>query len=136
MPDFWPNLLFQICICVTPTVVTMCLSKMFWMWLQQKVRWNFLDHIKFVVFDQADGEDDLKKLQLMELAIMNGTYRDNTLTLVAAPRKSIAFHSVTFIQLQIGLLDLSMCNYVSLIISLTDRQSFTTMTGTSTAVGL
>ena len=25
---------------------------------------------------QADGEDELKKMQLMELAIMNGTYRD------------------------------------------------------------
>jgi protein quaking len=26
---------------------------------------------------QADGEDDLKKRQLMELAIINGTYRDS-----------------------------------------------------------
>jgi len=25
---------------------------------------------------QADGEDELKKMQLLELAIMNGTYRD------------------------------------------------------------
>jgi len=25
---------------------------------------------------QADGEDELKKMQLMELAIMNGTYRE------------------------------------------------------------
>ena len=25
---------------------------------------------------QADGEDELKKRQLMELAIINGTYRD------------------------------------------------------------
>lgn len=27
---------------------------------------------------QPDGEDDLKKRQLMELAIINGTYRDTT----------------------------------------------------------
>jgi hypothetical protein len=26
---------------------------------------------------QPEGEDELKKLQLMELAIMNGTFRDN-----------------------------------------------------------
>lgn len=26
--------------------------------------------------EQADGEDELKKRQLMELAIINGTYRD------------------------------------------------------------
>jgi len=26
---------------------------------------------------QADGEDELKKRQLMELAIINGTYRDS-----------------------------------------------------------
>lgn len=25
---------------------------------------------------QAEGEDNLKKVQLMELAILNGTYRD------------------------------------------------------------
>lgn len=25
---------------------------------------------------QAEGEDNLKKMQLMELAILNGTYRD------------------------------------------------------------
>lgn len=34
---------------------------------------------------QAEGEDELKKRQLMELAIINGTYRDsNTKALVAA----------------------------------------------------
>lgn len=27
---------------------------------------------------QADGEDELKKRQLMELAIINGTYRDSS----------------------------------------------------------
>ena len=26
---------------------------------------------------QSDGEDELKKRQLMELAIINGTYRDS-----------------------------------------------------------
>lgn len=29
-------------------------------------------------FQQAEGEDELKKRQLMELAIINGTYRDST----------------------------------------------------------
>lgn len=28
------------------------------------------------LFLQPDGEDELKKRQLMELAILNGTYRD------------------------------------------------------------
>ena len=44
---------------------------------------------------QPEGEDDLKKRQLMELAIINGTYRDTTKpttsavgpTIVAASRK-------------------------------------------------
>lgn len=27
---------------------------------------------------QAEGEDELKKRQLMELAIINGTYRDSS----------------------------------------------------------
>lgn len=33
----------------------------------------------FVFFSQAEGEDNLKKMQLMELAILNGTYRDNNI---------------------------------------------------------
>jgi len=33
---------------------------------------------------QPEGEDDLKKIQLMELAIMNGTYRDQTKLIQAA----------------------------------------------------
>lgn len=45
-----------------------------------------VEEVKKLLIPAADGEDDLKKLQLMELAIMNGTYRDNTLTLVAAPQ--------------------------------------------------
>eukprot|EP00064_Thunnus_orientalis_P003381 superscaffoldBa00000273_g3390 len=33
---------------------------------------------------QAEGEDNLKKMQLMELAILNGTYRDNNIKTPAA----------------------------------------------------
>lgn len=33
---------------------------------------------------QADGEDELKKRQLMELAIINGTYRDSSTKATAA----------------------------------------------------
>lgn len=32
--------------------------------------------LKVVSVFQAEGEDSLKKMQLMELAILNGTYRD------------------------------------------------------------
>lgn len=35
---------------------------------------------------QAEGEDELKKRQLMELAIINGTYRDSS-TKIAATGK-------------------------------------------------
>ncbi|MEQ2246641.1 hypothetical protein ILYODFUR_001498 [Ilyodon furcidens] len=35
-------------------------------------------------FSQAEGEDNLKKMQLMELAILNGTYRDNNVKTPAA----------------------------------------------------
>lgn len=35
--------------------------------------------INVSVFSQAEGEDNLKKMQLMELAILNGTYRDNNI---------------------------------------------------------
>lgn len=34
--------------------------------------------VKKLLVPRADGEDDLKKKQLMELAIINGTYRDNS----------------------------------------------------------
>lgn len=37
---------------------------------------------------QPEGEDDLKKIQLMELAIMNGTYRDQTKLLQAAAQSA------------------------------------------------
>ena len=32
----------------------------------------------FLIFFQPEGEDELKKKQLMELAIINGTYRDSS----------------------------------------------------------
>ena len=41
---------------------------------------TFIDvsFVLFVCLRQADGEDELKKRQLMELAIINGTFRDTT----------------------------------------------------------
>lgn len=50
---------------------------------------------------QAEGEDELKKRQLMELAIINGTYRDSSTKAAAAGKfqiKLIAldFHSCIF----------------------------------------
>ncbi|PIK53116.1 hypothetical protein BSL78_09986, partial [Apostichopus japonicus] len=38
------------------------------------------EEIKKLLVPTADGEDELKKKQLMELAILNGTYRDNSKT--------------------------------------------------------
>jgi len=49
-----------------------------------------------VAVGQPDGEDDLKRRQLMELAIINGTYRDtttagaNTLNTALGPASVIA----------------------------------------------
>lgn len=40
--------------------------------------------INYVNCQQADGEDELKKRQLMELAIINGTYRDSNTKVAAA----------------------------------------------------
>ncbi|XP_037975938.1 protein held out wings isoform X2 [Plutella xylostella] len=37
-----------------------------------------VDEVKRLLIPQADGEDELKKRQLMELAIINGTYRDSS----------------------------------------------------------
>ncbi|XP_049284834.1 protein held out wings isoform X2 [Anopheles funestus] len=37
-----------------------------------------LDEVKKLLVPHAEGEDELKKRQLMELAIINGTYRDST----------------------------------------------------------
>ncbi|PSN55998.1 Held out wings protein [Blattella germanica] len=43
-----------------------------------------VDEVKRLLVPVADGEDELKKRQLMELAIINGTYRDSTVKAVAA----------------------------------------------------
>jgi hypothetical protein len=37
-----------------------------------------------IILQQAEGEDELKKRQLMELAIINGTYRDSSTKAAAA----------------------------------------------------
>ncbi|CAF4901101.1 unnamed protein product [Pieris macdunnoughi] len=37
-----------------------------------------VEEVKRLLIPQADGEDELKKRQLMELAIINGTYRDSS----------------------------------------------------------
>ncbi|CAG2165292.1 unnamed protein product, partial [Oppiella nova] len=37
-----------------------------------------IDEIKKLLIPITDGEDELKKRQLMELAIINGTYRDSS----------------------------------------------------------
>ncbi|XP_021377357.1 protein quaking-B-like isoform X10 [Mizuhopecten yessoensis] len=36
-----------------------------------------IEEVKKLLVPAAEGEDDLKKMQLMELAILNGTYRDS-----------------------------------------------------------
>ncbi|XP_055632848.1 protein held out wings [Toxorhynchites rutilus septentrionalis] len=43
-----------------------------------------LDEVKKLLVPHAEGEDELKKRQLMELAIINGTYRDSSTKAVAA----------------------------------------------------
>jgi len=40
-----------------------------------------VEEVKKLLVPAPEGEDDLKKLQLMELAIMNGTYRDGSLAM-------------------------------------------------------
>lgn len=47
-----------------------------------RLRWYVLTVMSIV--QQADGEDELKKRQLMELAIINGTYRDSNTKVAAA----------------------------------------------------
>ncbi|KAI8420827.1 hypothetical protein MSG28_008028 [Choristoneura fumiferana] len=37
-----------------------------------------VEEVRRLLIPQADGEDELKKRQLMELAIINGTYRDSS----------------------------------------------------------
>ncbi|XP_043593924.1 protein held out wings isoform X2 [Bombus pyrosoma] len=43
-----------------------------------------VEEVKKLLVPQADGEDELKKRQLMELAIINGTYRDSNTKVAAA----------------------------------------------------
>ncbi|GLV44308.1 held out wings [Carabus blaptoides fortunei] len=43
-----------------------------------------VEEVKKLLVPQADGEDELKKRQLMELAIINGTYRDSSAKAAAA----------------------------------------------------
>uniref|UniRef100_A0A182PVU3 K Homology domain-containing protein n=1 Tax=Anopheles epiroticus TaxID=199890 RepID=A0A182PVU3_9DIPT len=49
-----------------------------------------LDEVKKLLVPHAEGEDELKKRQLMELAIINGTYRDST-TKVAPADNTFSF---------------------------------------------
>jgi len=51
-----------------------------------------VDEVQKLLVPSADGEDELKKRQLMELAIINGTYRDSNTKL----RKSSYFNSANF----------------------------------------
>jgi len=65
---------------------------------------------------QPDGEDDLKRRQLMELAIINGTYRDtttagaNTLNTALGPASVIAALPVPISRK--SLLTLQTCWYI------------------------
>ncbi|KAI3367630.1 hypothetical protein L3Q82_026476, partial [Scortum barcoo] len=43
-----------------------------------------VEEVKKLLVPAAEGEDNLKKMQLMELAILNGTYRDNNIKAPAA----------------------------------------------------
>lgn len=49
-----------------------------------------VDEIKKLLVPAADGEDELKKRQLMELAIINGTYRDSSIKSVNPTARLIA----------------------------------------------
>lgn len=49
-----------------------------------------VEEVKKLLVPQADGEDELKKRQLMELAIINGTYRDSNSKVAAAAAFDIA----------------------------------------------
>uniref|UniRef100_A0A182QCU5 K Homology domain-containing protein n=1 Tax=Anopheles farauti TaxID=69004 RepID=A0A182QCU5_9DIPT len=50
-----------------------------------------LDEVKKLLVPHAEGEDELKKRQLMELAIINGTYRDSTTKLAPAENSTFNF---------------------------------------------
>lgn len=52
------------------------------------------------LFQQAEGEDELKKRQLMELAIINGTYRDSSAKASAAGGFHLFFDYLLIAQFQ------------------------------------
>ncbi|CAL1528911.1 unnamed protein product [Lymnaea stagnalis] len=52
------------------------------------------EEVKKLLVPAPDGEDDLKKRQLMELAIINGTYRDTTKPSPAPTQNSVPGHFV------------------------------------------
>lgn len=62
---------------------------------------------------QAEGEDNLKKMQLMELAILNGTYRDANIK----SRKGIFEKSVQLVRV-------ASIACLSFIVSILDKQYF------------
>lgn len=49
------------------------------------------------ILQQAEGEDELKKRQLMELAIINGTYRDSSSKSSAAGETSFSSKNVVIL---------------------------------------
>ncbi|KAJ8315103.1 hypothetical protein KUTeg_007253 [Tegillarca granosa] len=49
-----------------------------------------VEEVKKLLVPAPDGEDDLKKRQLMELAIINGTYRDTSKPSTSSTSQSVA----------------------------------------------
>jgi protein quaking len=49
-----------------------------------------VEEVQKLLIPQAEGEDELKKRQLMELAIINGTYRDSSTKAAAAEISNLA----------------------------------------------
>ncbi|XP_070190625.1 protein held out wings-like isoform X5 [Littorina saxatilis] len=56
-----------------------------------------VEEVKRLLVPAPDGEDDLKKRQLMELAIINGTYRDTTKPSTAMTQASASSHAHRFL---------------------------------------
>ncbi|XP_076466461.1 KH domain-containing RNA-binding protein QKI-like isoform X1 [Babylonia areolata] len=56
-----------------------------------------VEEVKRLLVPAPDGEDDLKKRQLMELAIINGTYRDTTKPSAAVSQASASSHAHRFL---------------------------------------
>lgn len=78
-------------------VISLCLVELAFvivaLWTDIKVSFLFLS-----LSLQAEGEDNLKKMQLMELAILNGTYRDNNIKTRKGAAVKRRAHSSTFHQ--------------------------------------